>query len=135
MKRVTLAVIVWVGALTGAGQAMAHHSFAMFDANKTETISGTVKEFQFTNPHSWLQVVAADKTGAVYEWSLEMNNLLGLRRAGWRAGSVKPGDKVTVAFHPMRDGTHAGQLISVTLGDGTVLNGQGNGFPPMPNGN
>jgi hypothetical protein len=120
-------IVVPAVVLLAAGPAMAHHSFAMFDSAKTLTFGGTVRQFQFTNPHSWLQVEAADGSGGVKEWSLEMNTLVGLRRAGWRPGTLKAGDKVSVVFHPIRDGSSAGQLLTVTLADGTVLNAQANG--------
>ncbi len=104
--------------------AFAHHSFAMFDANKTVSFDGTVTEFQFTNPHSWLEVDVPE-AGAVKHWSLEMNNLVGLRRVGWRAKTLKTGDKVKVELHPLRDGTSGGQLLSVTFPNGTTYDGQG----------
>jgi hypothetical protein len=115
-----------IAAAVIAAPASAHHSFAMFDAKKTIVVDGVVTEFQFTNPHSWLEVDAPEGAG-VKHWSFEMNNLVGLRRAGWRAKTVKPGDKVKVTMHPMRDGSSAGQLMSVVLPDGTVFNGQGGG--------
>jgi hypothetical protein len=105
--------------------ASAHHSFAMFDAKKTSVLDGTVTEFQFTNPHSWLEVDVPTAAGAKQHWSLEMNNLVGLRRVGWRAKSLKPGDKVKVSMHPLRDGSSGGQLLSVTLPDGSFFDGQG----------
>jgi hypothetical protein len=111
-----------IGAL--AVPASAHHSFAMFDAKKTSVMDGTVTEFQFTNPHSWLEVDVT-ATGAKQHWSLEMNNLVGLRRVGWRAKTLKPGDKVKVTMHPLRDGSSGGQLVSVTLPDGSFFDGQG----------
>jgi hypothetical protein len=108
-----------------AHSASAHHSGAMFDLQKSVTIDGTVKEFQWTNPHSWLQVMSPDASGKVDEWSLELGPLVGLQRAGWKAKSLQPGDKVKVAIHPMRDGSYGGRLISVTFPDGHVLGGQG----------
>ncbi len=124
MKRLAFAAMA---ACALATPALAHHSFAMFDRTKTITLTGTVKQFQFTNPHSWLQLVVAGPNGAATEWSLELNALVGLRRAGWRANTLLVGDKVTVAFHPIRDGSHAGQLQEVTLANGKTLSGQANG--------
>ena len=111
-------------AAAAAAPAAAHHSFAMFDAKKTVVVDGTVTEFQFTNPHSWLEVDAVEN-GAAKHWAFEMNNLVGLRRVGWRAKTLKPGDKVKVTMHPMRDGSAAGQLMSVTLPGGQIFDGQG----------
>jgi hypothetical protein len=115
------AALCLVGA---AAPALAHHSFAMFDRAKTLNLEGTVTEFQFTNPHSWLEIDVATATGKQH-WSLEMNNLVGLRRVGWRAKTLKPGDKVKAVMHPMRDGSAGGQLVSVVLPDGEFYDGQG----------
>jgi hypothetical protein len=107
-------------ALLGA-PVLAHHSFAMFDADKTVELKGTVREFQWTNPHSWLQVMVADAKGAEHEWSLELGSPTGLARNGWRPKTVVAGDKVTVSIHPLKDGTHGGQLLKLTLPDGRVM--------------
>ncbi len=101
--------------------ALAHHSFAMFDADKTVELVGTVKEFQWTNPHSWLQVMVSDNAGKMTEWSLEMGAPGGLARSGWRPKTVVPGDKVTVSIHPLKDGSAGGQLLSVVLPNGTKM--------------
>jgi hypothetical protein len=105
--------------------ALAHHSYAMFDANKLVTFDATVKEFQWTNPHSWLQVMVADDKGAAEEWSLELGPLVVLHRWGWKPHSLNPGDKVKVSLNPLRDGTHGGRLMTIVLPDGQTLNGQG----------
>jgi hypothetical protein len=108
-----------------ASSAWAHHSGAMFEPTKTIEFDGTVKEFQWTNPHSWLQILGTDGKGGVEEWSLELGPLVGLARAGWKPRTLKPGDKVKVVFHPMRDGSRGGRLVTVTLPDSHVYNGQG----------
>jgi len=104
-----------------AAPALAHHSFAMFDADKTVELSGTVKELQWTNPHSWLQVMVESADGKSIEWSLEMGSPGALARTGWRPRTVVPGDKVTVSIHPLKDGSSGGQLLTVTLPDGRTL--------------
>ena len=104
-----------------AGPASAHHSGAMFDSSKELTLVGTIKEFQWTNPHSWVQVLVPDARGKVVEWSLEMSGTSGLYRRGWRASSLKPGDKVTIVTNPMRNGSPAGNVRSVTMADGRKL--------------
>ena len=114
-------VFAMVAAGLLAAPALAHHSFAMFDADKTVDIKGTVKEFQWTNPHSWLQVNVTDADGKTVEWSMEMGSPGGLARAGWRPKTVVPGDKVTVSIHPLKDGSPGGQLLKVTLPDGKVM--------------
>jgi hypothetical protein len=118
----TLSAIVLI---VVASSAWAHHSGAMFEPTKTIEFDGTVKEFQWTNPHSWLQILGADGKGGVEEWSLELGPLVGLARAGWKPRMLKPGDKVKVVFHPMRDGSRGGRLVTVTLPDSHVYNGQG----------
>jgi hypothetical protein len=124
MKTILSGLALTLAVTAVAAPASAHHSFAMFDRDKTVVIDGTVKEFQFTNPHSWLEIDVPTATGKAH-WSLEMNNLVGLRRVGWRAKTLKPGDKVKVTMHPMRDGSASGQLLTVTLPNGSFFDGQG----------
>ena len=104
-----------------AATAGAHHSFAMFDRSQTQTIAGTVKEFELINPHSWLRVMVPNAKGVQSEWSLELGGAGQLGRFGWTSDAVRPGDKVTVQLHPLRDGSYGGQLVSVTLPSGKVL--------------
>ena len=110
---------IWIGLLTVP--ALAHHSFVMFERELTIELSGTVKELQLTNPHSWLQVMVADDAGEMVEWSLEMNAPGNLADKGWEPRTVVPGDEVTVILHPLRDGTPGGQLITVELPDGSAM--------------
>jgi Family of unknown function (DUF6152) len=99
--------------------ALAHHSFAMFDAQKTVTLQGTVKEFEWVNPHSWLRFTVNDeKTGKPVLWAIELSSPGRLVTMGMRADSVKPGDAVSVTFHPMKDGTRGGQFIQAVLPGG-----------------
>jgi hypothetical protein len=100
--------------------ARAHHSFSMFDRDKTVTVSGTVKSFDWVNPHAWIQLaVGAEEQADV--WSLEMGGPGQLQRQGWTPGTLKMGDKVTVRIHPLRDGSYGGQFVSLTLPDGKIL--------------
>ena len=99
--------------------ASAHHSFAMFDATKEVTMSGTVKEFEWTNPHSWLRVTVNDpKTGKPVLWALELSSPARLTTMGMHADTVKAGDVVSVTFHPMKDGTRGGQFMAAKLPNG-----------------
>ena len=109
MKLKAISVLICaIGAF--AGPALAHHSFAMFDHEKTMTLSGTVKEFEWTNPHAWIHIVAMDeKTGKLVEWSFEMGSVGQVAAQGWKSDSVKPGDKITVQMHPLKDGSRGGQ--------------------------
>ena len=127
MNKRQLAVSVAALALaTVAAPALAHHSGAMFDPTKTVTLEGTVKEFQYTNPHSWLEVVVITD-GKEVEWGFESEGPSTLLRAGIKAKSFMPGETVTVIGHPMKDGRPAGSLMSVTKADGTVLSPRGGG--------
>ena len=102
--------------------ASAHHSFAMFDATKNVTLKGTVKEFEWTNPHSWLRVnVVDEKTGKPLLWALELSSPARLTTMGMHADSVKVGDAVSVTFHPMKDGTRGGQFMQAVLADGKAI--------------
>ena len=122
MKRLAkLLGMVGLAALA-AGPALAHHSGAMFDAAKEVTLQGTVKEFQYTNPHSWLVVNVPDSAGKVTEWSFEAEGPSTLLRAGIKKSSLQPGEKVTVKGHPLKDGRPGAGLINVTKADGSVLN-------------
>ena len=115
--------LIAVAAITACGlstSASAHHSFAMFDSSKSVTLVGTVKEFQWTNPHTWIQV-NVPTNGKVVEWSIEGGSPNGLARRGWKSSIMKPGDKITVVISPMKDGSNGGSLKSVTLPDGKVL--------------
>jgi len=101
--------------------AIAHHSFAMFDAEQTVQFSGTVRELQWTSPHSWLQIMVQNERGEAIEWSLEMGSPSGLARSGWRPRTVVPGDEITVTLHPLNDGSPGGQLLTVVLPNGEAL--------------
>jgi hypothetical protein len=100
--------------------ALAHHSFAMFDAGKKVTLAGTVKEFQWTNPHAFILMMVANSDGQAEQWSIEMGGPGGLARQGWVPKTLKPGMNVSVVMHPLKDG-HGGQFLAVTLPDGTQL--------------
>jgi uncharacterized protein DUF6152 len=114
---------VVVLALTGTS-AFAHHSRSMFDQTKQVTLVGTVKEFQWTNPHCWIQVLVPDPSNPdaePVEWGVEMGAPVEVMRKGWKPGSLKPGDKVTIVVSPLRDGQHGGLVVSVTGPDGKII--------------
>jgi hypothetical protein len=105
-----------------AGEAAAHHSFAMFDPERLITQTGTVKELEWTNPHVWLHVIVPDQAaGKSLEYSFEMQAVPQAMSGGWRADIVKPGDRVAVEYHPLRDGSRGGELVAATLPDGRRL--------------
>jgi Family of unknown function (DUF6152) len=103
--------------------AFAHHSFAMFDADKMLTKTGIVREFEWTNPHVWIHMMVVDETGKPVEWSFEMQAIAQDAKLGWSRDSVKPGDKISIEFRPLKDGSRGGQLVSATLADGKHLGG------------
>jgi len=107
--------------------ASAHHSFSMFDQNKKITIKGTVKEFQWTNPHVWVELTVKPAKGPQQEWSLEGPSVNVLVRAGWKAKTLKAGDMIAVDIRPRRDGSTGGSLMTVTFPDGRVLDVPGTG--------
>jgi hypothetical protein len=103
------------------GSALAHHSAAGIDRTKSVTVTGTVKEFRWTNPHSWIDVDVTDDKGVTQTWSVEMTSPAFLLRAGWKASTVKAGDKVSITLRPFRNGDPGGLFMSVALPDGRVL--------------
>ena len=109
-----------------AAPALAHHSFAMFDADKTISVTGTVKEFEWTNPHAWVRVMVMDQaTGKPVQWGFELGPPAQQIRRGWKPDSLKPGDVFTLRMHPLRDGSRGGQLVDATLPDGRTVGGVG----------
>ena len=114
-KIVALAGVAAAAASLGGAPAFAHHSFAMFDAQKTTVLEGTIKDFQWTNPHCWIQVVVKDQAGKEVEWSIEGGSPNGLGRQGWKRTSLKPGDQAQVTIHPLKDGTTGGSLVKVSV--------------------
>ncbi len=113
--------------------ANAHHSFAMFDFDKTVTLQGVIKKFDYSNPHTWIDMVVTDAAGNTDVWGFEAGATNTMHRQGWTAQTLKPGDKVTLEFHPMRNGTHAGSMVKVTREDGqTFTMGAQGARPDMP---
>jgi hypothetical protein len=101
-----------LAALGFGGAASAHHSFAMFDQKKSVTLQGAVREFIWSNPHVFIQMLASDDKGKQAEWSIEMSSPEHLSRVGWKHGTLKPGDKITIVIHPTRDGVQGGQYLA-----------------------
>jgi hypothetical protein len=129
MKRLPLICCTTGALLCFATMAGAHHSFAMFDRSRTQTIAGTVKEFELINPHGWLRVMVSNANGVQSEWPVELGGAGQLERLGWTQNAVHPGDKVMVQLHPLRDGSYGGQLVAVTLPNGKVLGQRPPGAP------
>ena len=120
---------VWIAA---AGAVQAHHSAAGIDRTTSVTLVGTVKQFGWTNPHSWMEVDVPNDKGSVVTWKVEMTSPAYLVKAGWKSTTLKPGDEVKVAVRPMKDGTPGGLFMSVTLADGRTLTERPVSTPPPP---
>jgi hypothetical protein len=114
-------LLVTCGLLVAAQTLVAHHAGTMF-TDEVKEITGTVKEFQFTNPHAWIQVMVEMKPGeAAQEWSVEWGSPNQLGRRGIRPSTFKPGAKVTMRIHPMRDGSPAAGFVGAKFADGTTV--------------
>lgn len=111
------ACLLWIS----AGPLLAHHSTAIYDTSERVTLTGVVKEFQYTNPHIWIQLYVTDESGETHEYGIEGGSPNFLKRRGWTARALQPGDEVSVLIHPLHDGQRGGTLISVTLADGSTL--------------
>jgi len=110
-----------LAALLWAAPALAHHSFAMFQGDRTVTLEGTVKAFQWIYPHSWILLMVPNADGQAEQWPIEMGSPGGLAKEGWLPKTLLPGMKVKAVIHPLKDGTHGGQYLAVTLEDGRTL--------------
>jgi hypothetical protein len=125
MRRIrTVAFSLLVGVTAILTPAFAHHSGAMFDIARKVDISGTIIDFNWSNPHANFKVNVDKPGGAPEVWAVEMNSPNNLVRDGWKRTTLKPGDKVTVTVRPLRDGTPGGQYVSIVLADGKVLGGE-----------
>ena len=130
MRALTLiGVAVLIAALPSL--ARAHHSFAAFDRSKKVVLVGVVKDFQWTNPHAWIQLVVQDNKGDRTEWGVECGSPNMMARTGWKKDVLQPGDQVVVTVNPLLDGRPNGSLVSIQLPNGTVL-GPGDAPPPKP---
>jgi len=108
--------------------AQAHHSFTMFDTTKSVTLIGTVTSFEWTNPHSYIEIDVPDDGGTIKHWSIEMGSPSILQQSGWKFSSLKKGDKTTLVINPLKDGRAGGFLNTATLPTGKTLgNGPGRG--------
>ncbi len=110
--------------LAATATADAHHSMAMFDVQQPKALTGTVREFQWTNPHCYVQLLVRSDKGAEEEWSLEMAAPTYLKIKGWLPGTLKPGDRITAKVAPLRNGGPGGMLLSATTTDGKPLGKQ-----------
>jgi hypothetical protein len=117
-----LQAVVLAGMIAAlGGVALAHHSFAAFDVTTEKVITGTVKKFDYTNPHTWVWIDVPNDQGGVDTWGFEGMSPNYLGRRGWTRSTLKPGDKLTVTFRPMKDGEKGGMWVSGKRPNGEVL--------------
>ena len=122
MKRLMWAGLMVIAAAFGtASQALAHHSHAMFDHTRETTVTGTVKEFVFRNPHVYLYVDVKNDRGEMVTYSVEMSNIPNMIRQGITQSTFKAGEGVTVTVHPLRDGRPGGDYATLTTADGRTF--------------
>jgi hypothetical protein len=119
MKRVLIAAAL---AVSVVAPALAHHSPAAFEPQKTVTLTGVVKEFRWQNPHTWIEIMVPNEKGEQVLWAVELTSPTYLITAGWKSNTLKPGDKVTVVGRPLKSGEPGSAIFtSVTLADGRTL--------------
>jgi hypothetical protein len=117
--------------VTTAVPVGAHHSFASFDRSKEVTMTGVVREVQWNNPHTWIQVLVTDEKGRKTEWGFECGSPNMMSRTGWKRTTLKMGDRVVLVGNPLKNGQPNASLVKITLPDGRVL-GPGDAPPPKP---
>ena len=122
MKFATLACLALI--VTTAGSLLAHHSPVMFDRTVRKTPVGKVVEFEWTNPHSSIQLDVPGANGSVERWGVEMGSPNSMAKAGWKSTLLKAGDTVTVVVNPLKSGEPGGIFVSITLADGRTLGGR-----------
>jgi hypothetical protein len=106
---------------SAATVASAHHSAAAFDATTDKVLSGTVKKFDYSNPHTWVWIDVPNDKGGVDTWGVEGMSPNYLNRRGWTRQTLKPGDKLTITIRPMKNGEHGGMWVKAQRPDGEVL--------------
>ena len=104
-----------------AAIALAHHSFTMFDNTRTVTVTGTIKEFQWTNPHTFTWIEVPNDKGGTDTWGIEGMSPNYLGRRGWSKSTLKPGEKISIIIFPLKDGQKGGTFLRCTLADGKEM--------------
>ena len=130
MRKYRFAGAVMAVAASLPAGAWAHHSTTAYDLTRTMTLTGTVKRFEWTNPHSWIDVEVPDGKGGGTVWAIEFGAPNLNAREGWHRDDVKVGDKVTMVIYPVRTGTAHGTLGKITLPDGRTLSGAADFLAP-----
>jgi hypothetical protein len=123
-------IIATLGAGIALEPALAHHSFALYDMGRSVEIDGSVDKMEWSNPHCWLFIWVAGADGAKVSYGFEMTSVGEMTRRGWKKTVVKPGDKIKVKYHPLRDGRNGGLMMSVMTADGQTI-GRAPGEQPL----
>jgi hypothetical protein len=121
LRSCTFRAVMTLGVFAAASPVFAHHSFTMFDLTKKITLNGTVTSFEWTNPHSYIEIDVPDEQGVVKHWSIEMGSPSILQQSGWKFSSLKKGDKTKLVISPLKNGKAGGFLINAAVPDGRVL--------------
>jgi hypothetical protein len=127
--RLTVSAVLIAAWMLVSAPADAHHSFVMFDTGKQVTLTGAVTSFEWTNPHTYIEIDVPDEAGSLKHWSIELGSPSILRNSGWKHDTLKSGDKVTLIVNPLKNGNSGGFLTYATLPDGRKL-GNGPGREP-----
>jgi hypothetical protein len=120
MKNMRFALTYFL-AMSFCTAALAHHSPAVFDRTREVKLVGVVKEFRWSNPHSFIELEVRNEKGGAELWAVEMNPPSYLVKAGWKSSTIRPGQTVTIMINPLRTPEKAGKFVSITLEDGKVL--------------
>ena len=112
-----------------APPASAQHSYAMFDRTKEVSVEGTVKEFNWTNPHAWISIETKSPQGKVQEYAVEMSSVSILVARGWNPKTVMPGDKIRMTVHPLKSGNPGGDFVSLDAGGHNLVKKDGGRQP------
>ena len=107
-----------------AAPALAHHSYSMFDIDKSVKVEGTVKEFQWTNPHTWINLVVL-RDGKQVDFPIELGSVTILAKLGWNPRTLQPGDKVSLTVHPLKSGNPGGDFVSLDSGGHNPIKNDG----------
>ena len=121
-------IVATLSSVIGIPRVFAHHSFGLYDMAKTVEVDGTVAQMEWSNPHCWLFLQVGAAAGADKSYGFEMNSVGEMTRRGWKKNVVKPGDKIKVRYHPLRDGRTGGLMMVVITAEGRTI-GRAPGAP------
>jgi hypothetical protein len=120
-RKFALFLVLFLGLGALCNSAFAHHGTAAYDESTTVTLHVVVTRFDWINPHSLILFDVKDEKGSVRRWTVETFSPEKLAHQGWKKDQIKPGDEVTISFHPAKNGSAMGFLANVVLADGRKL--------------